>query len=66
MHRVPDRPLLKGVAFERFKSIGANGDREISIFPVQLTTSRIGKLTRLIYTRYSAIYDDHTTALLYL
>ena len=25
-----------------------NGDREISIFPVQLTTSRIGNLTRLI------------------
>ena len=27
---------------------GANGDREIFIFPVQLTTSRIGNLTRLI------------------
>ena len=26
----------------------ANGDREIFIFPVQLTTSRIGSLTRLI------------------
>ena len=25
---------------------GANGDREISIFPVQLTTSRIGNLIR--------------------
>ena len=29
---------------------GANGDKEICIFPVQLTTSRIGNLTRLIHT----------------
>ena len=29
---------------------GANGDREILFFPVQLTTSRIGNLTRLIHT----------------
>ena len=29
-------------------------DSEISIFPVQLTTSRIGNLTRLIYA------DNHT------
>ena len=28
---------------------GANGDREIFIFTVQLTTSRIGNLTRLIH-----------------
>ena len=28
---------------------GASGDREILIFPVQLTTSRIGNLTRLIH-----------------
>ena len=28
---------------------GANGDREIFNFPVQLTTSRIGNLTRLIH-----------------
>ena len=27
---------------------GANGDKEISIFPIQLTTNRIGNLTRLI------------------
>ena len=27
---------------------GANADREIFIFPVQLATSRIGNLTRLI------------------
>ena len=29
---------------------GANGDRESIIFPIQLTTSRIGNLTRLILT----------------
>ena len=29
---------------------GANADREILIFPVQLTTCRIGNLTRLIHT----------------
>ena len=29
---------------------GANADREIFIFPVQLTTSRIGNLTWLILT----------------
>ena len=28
---------------------GANGDREIFIFPDQLTTCRIGNLTRLIH-----------------
>ena len=28
---------------------GANGDRELLIFPVQLTTSRIGSLTQLIH-----------------
>ena len=29
---------------------GANGDRKILIFSVQLTTSRIGNLKRLIHT----------------
>ena len=29
---------------------GANANREIFIFPVQLTTSRISNLTRLIHT----------------
>ena len=29
---------------------GANADREVLIFPVQLTTCRIGNLTRLIHT----------------
>ena len=38
---------------------GANGDREILIFPVQPTTSRIGNLTRLIHTLL-AICGDHT------
>ena len=33
-------------------------DRRILFFPAQLTTSRIGNLTRLIYTL--AICDDHT------
>ena len=36
----------------------ANGDREMFIFSVQLTTSRIGNLTRLVHTL--AICDDHT------
>ena len=34
------------------------GDKEANIFPVQLTTSWIGNLTRLILTL--AIHDDHT------
>ena len=37
---------------------GTGGDREKHIFPVQLTTSRIGNHTRLILT--VAICDDHT------
>ena len=32
------------------KFSGTHGDRGMFIFPVQLTTSRIGNLTRLIYT----------------
>ena len=40
------------------KFSGANGDREILIFPDQLTTSRIGNFTRLIHTL--AICDGHT------
>ena len=32
------------------KFSGTNGDRETFIFPVQLTTSRIGSLTRLIHS----------------
>ena len=37
---------------------GANVDREIFIFPVQLTTSRIDNLTRSMHTL--ATCDDHT------
>ena len=44
--------------FRETKISGAKGDGEISIFPLQLTTSRIGNLTRLILTL--AICDDHT------
>ena len=40
------------------KFSGANGDREILFFPVQLTTRRIGNLTRLIHTL--AICDEYT------
>ena len=36
--------------FRETKFSGANRGREIFIFPVQLTTSRIGSLTRLILT----------------
>ena len=37
--------------FRETKFSRANGDSEIFIFPtIQLTTSRIGNLTRLIYT----------------
>ena len=32
------------------KFSGANGDREVFIFPIQLTTSRIGSLNQLIHT----------------
>ena len=32
------------------KFSGANGDMEMFIFPVQLTTSRIGNLNRLTHT----------------
>ena len=45
--------------YRETKFAGANGNREIMfIFAVQLTTSRIGNLTRLIHTL--AICDDHT------
>ena len=40
------------------KFSGANADREIFTFTVQLTTSRISNLIRLIHTL--AICDDHT------
>ena len=40
---------------------GANGDREIFIFPVQLTTSRFGNLTRLINNLLSIMISDAHT-----
>ena len=40
------------------KFSGANGDREIFIFHVQLTSSRMGNITLLILTLNIA--DDHT------
>ena len=52
------------------KISGANADREMFIFCVQLTTSRIGNLTRLIHTLlhvmtihnyYTALYKHYTT-----
>ena len=42
------------------KFSGANADREIFIFPVQLTASRIGDLTRLIHTLAIGSTCDHT------
>ena len=40
---------------------GANGNREIPIFSVQLTTSRIDNLTRLIHTTLLYFCDDNDT-----
>ena len=42
------------------KFSGANGDREKSFSLVQLTTSRIGNLTRLIHTLAIRVMCDHT------
>ena len=36
--------------FRETKFSGAKGDREIFIFSVELTTNRVGSLTRLIHT----------------
>ena len=41
---------LKHYFMNRSKFSGTHGDRETFIFPVQLITSRIGNLTRLIHT----------------
>ena len=48
--------------YRETKFLGANGDRETFIFPFQLTTSRIGNLTRLtlILTFAIIICDDRT------
>ena len=42
-----------------------HGDRGIFVFPVQLTTSRIGNLTRLIHTLLYQVCDDHTYTHIY-
>ena len=45
------------------KFSGANGDREMFVCPVQLTTSRIGNFTPLIHTLlYSMAYISHVIA----
>ena len=44
----------------RDQIVSANGDGEISVFPVQLTTRRIGSLTRLIPT-LAMCSTKHTT-----
>ena len=41
------------------KFSGANADSEILFFPVQLTTSRIGNLTRLIHTLLYVMTIQH-------
>ena len=43
------------------KLSGANGDREKNIFPVQLTKSRIGNHTRLLYIllKYLTIHEGY-------
>ena len=41
------------------KFSGANADREILTFPVQLTTSRIGNLTRLIHTLATCVTNTY-------
>ena len=46
-----------GLATQNFS--GANGDKEKNMFPVQLTTSRVGNLTRLIHTLSAIISDDY-------
>ena len=43
------------------KFSGANGNREIFIFPIRLITSRIGNLTRLIHTPLLVITIQHYT-----
>ena len=45
------------------KFSGTHGDRGIFIFPVQLTTSRIGDLIRLIHTLLN-VMTIHTTYIL--
>ena len=52
----------KPVSRDQFS--GANADKEIFIFPVQLTTCRIGNLTRLIHTLAICVFFFFTLAYL--
>ena len=52
-----------GTADARPNSRARTGTGEY-VFPVQLTTSKIGNLTRLIRTLLPGIYDDHTYLLI--
>ena len=61
MSRLSRAETAEPVSRDQFS--GANGDREILIFPVQLTT-RIGNLTRLFLTL--AMCDGHTYILTYI
>ena len=45
--------------FRKMKFSGANGDREKCFSPVQLTTSRIGNLNRLILTLLIDVMNIH-------
>ena len=47
------------LSFRETKFSGANGDREKFIFPVQLTTSRIGNLAQLIHTLILYVMTIH-------
>ena len=48
MNRLTRDRTAEPVSRDQFS--GTQGDREMFIFPVQLTTSRTGNLTRLIHT----------------
>ena len=59
MSRLSRGGTVKPVSPSRETKVSdASGDREILIFPVELTTSRISNLTRLVLTL--GICDDHT------
>ena len=54
-----DQLTRDGNPSREIKFSGANGDREISSFPFQQTTSKIGKLTIPVDPYTLAICDDH-------
>ena len=57
MSRLTRDGTAKPLSSRETKFSGANEGREVLIFPVELTTSSIGNLTRSIHT---VVYDDHT------